>query len=133
MVTAKQLRSGSSLPPCVLYVSESQGRVLSLLLQRKFICVAVSVVCFSAGAGKLSWDETVVQSSGEPEVCGISQVHSHSENPSAWSISLAPSQQTETPVCMWLNKQQLYLRGPALVFYFLPHGKAGEFFYFPKL
>lgn len=42
---------------------------------------SVSVVCFSVGAGNLSWGETVLQGLGEAEFCAANQSCSHSKNP----------------------------------------------------
>lgn len=41
---------------------------------------SVSEVCFSVGAGNLSWEETVLQGWGEAEFCGANQACSHSKN-----------------------------------------------------
>lgn len=100
-----------------------------MLLKWKFVR---AVVCFSVGAGNLSWEETVVQGLGEAEFCGSNQVCSHSKNPSACRICLPLSQLTNPST--WLNKHgQIYLQVPVLVLCFLPPRESGELFCFLKL
>lgn len=65
-----------------------------MLQKWKFIPAAAPVVCFSAGAGNLSWEETALQGLGEAEFCDANQLCSHSKNLSSCRISLTPSQLT---------------------------------------